>query len=257
LNRLSLSLTYLSSGSCLVFVVVFFPTRVNDLKDGIWKWGSASGGSLSFGSAEASTKGTIWNAWLSNMPQVLLSLCYVTLNNICTSMASTAEWNSLAASRKGLRVTTPYGEQRSTYFLQLPYKWAVPLMVTSGIAHWLLSQSFFLTRIDTYDRNGRLTSWSSACGISFSSLITFCVVVLVSAGVTRLIGRLRMEAKLPLAESCSLVISAACHPAPDEVNPHLAKVQWGVVDRMLVEGHEHCSLSSKPIQAPEVGNIYM
>jgi hypothetical protein len=68
---------------------------------------------------------------------------------------------------------------------------------------------------------------------------------------------LRMEAKLPLAESCSLVISAACHPAPDEVNPHLAKVQWGVVDRMLVEGHEHCSLSSKPIQAPEVGNIYM
>jgi hypothetical protein len=36
-----------------------------------------------------------------------------------------------------------------------------------------------------------------------------------------------MYPKLPLGESRSLMISAACHPAPDEVDPHLAKVQWG------------------------------
>jgi hypothetical protein len=249
-------LIYLSSGSCLVFVIVFFPTRVNDLNDGIWQWGSGSGGSLSFGSEAASTRGTIWNAWLSNMPQVLLSLCYLNLNTICTSMASTAEWNSLATSRKGLRVTRPSGQQRSTYFLQLPYKWAVPLMITGGVLHWLLSQSFFLTRIDTYI-GSKLVSWRSSCGISFTSLITFSVVICILVGVIRIIGRLPIESKLPLAESCSLMISAACHPAPDEVDPHLTKVQWGLIDGILVEGRMHCSLSSRPVREPEVGKIYM
>jgi hypothetical protein len=76
-------------------------------------------------------------------------------------------------------------------------------------------------------------------------------------GVPRIVGRLSIESKLPLAEWCSLVIGAACHPAPDEVDPHLSKVQWGLIDGMLVEGRMRCSLSSGPIRAPEVGKIYM
>ncbi|KAF2630692.1 hypothetical protein BU25DRAFT_334952, partial [Macroventuria anomochaeta] len=213
-------------------------------------WGSASGGSISFGSRAGSTKGTIWNAWLSNMPQVLLSLCYLNLNTICTSMASAVEWNSLATSRKGLRVTKPHGEQRSTYFLQLPYRFATPLIVASGGLHWLLSQTFFLSRIDYLSRDGRLDRWTSACGISFSSLITFCVACTILVIVVRWVGRRRMVPNLPLAENCSLMISAACHPAPDEVDPHLAKVRWGVL-----ESTGYCSLSSKHVERAETGKV--
>jgi hypothetical protein len=171
-------------------------------------------------------------------------------------MASSKEWNTYATSKKGLRVTKASGEQRSTYFLQLPYKWALPLIAISTLLHWLLSQTFFLTRIDYHDHDGKLNRWNSACGISFSSLITFCFVALLLGCGLLLIARWPMLARLPLAENCSLMISAACHPAHDEVEPHLAKVKWGVVPGVLVDGHPHCSLSSKDVEKPEVGEIY-
>lgn len=217
----------------------------------MWSWGSSSSGAVSFGAKGASAKATIWNAWLSNMPQVLLSLCYLNLNTICTSMASAAEWNHLASSRKGLRVTKPRGEQRSTYFLQLPYKWGVPLVITSGGLHWLLSQAFFLARIDFYDLDGDLERWTSACGISFSALVAFCCVCLLLVLAVRWVGRRHMMPRLPLAENCSLMISAACHPAPDEIDPHLAKVKWGVVTDT-----GRCSLSAKHVKQPKVGKSY-
>jgi hypothetical protein len=58
----------------------------------------------------------------NNVPQLALSLCYLALNSICTSLASAYKWNNMARTRKSLRVTDPQGQQRSTYFLQLPYK---------------------------------------------------------------------------------------------------------------------------------------
>lgn len=242
--------------ACLTLVLVVFPTRVNNFNHKVWKWGTSSEGSLTIGSDKASSQGTIWNAWLSNLPQVLLSLCYLNLNTICNSMASSREWNTLATSRRGLRVTRPFGEQRSTYFLQLPYKWAVPLMIMSGFLHWLLSQAFFLIRIDYYDANGGLDKWASACGISLSSLCAFFFVSLIIVFALLMIGRWPMYTRLPLAENCSLMISAACHPASDEIDPHLAKVQWGVVPDMKVTGREHCSLSSKSVTKPVVGKVY-
>jgi hypothetical protein len=172
-------------------------------------------------------------------------------------MASIAEWNGLATSRKGLRVTKPFGEQRSTYFLQLPYKWALPLMIISGCLHWLLSQTFFLIRTDFYTQDGKLEKWTSACGVSLSSLLTFCLVALALVCALRWIGRRPMYPKLPLAESCSLMIGAACHPAPDEIDSHLAKVRWGVVAETMVKEHGHCSLSSKPVLKPNVGDTYL
>lgn len=235
----------------MVIVLAVFPTRINGLDSGLWQWGSASTGSLSFGAKGASAKATIWNAWLSNMPQVLLSLCYLNLNTICTSMASTAEWNTLSTSRKGLRVTKPFGDQRSTYFLQLPYRWAAPLMIASGGLHWLLSQTFFLSRVDHYDSEGRLSKWTSACGVSFSSLVTFCVVCVLLIAAVRWIGRRPMMTNLTLAENCSLMISAACHPAEHETDPHLSKVRWGVVPET-----GRCSLSSKHVKRPQLGELY-
>lgn len=170
-------------------------------------------------------------------------------------MASTNEWNALASSRKGLRVTKPLGQQRSTYFLELPYKWSVPLLAMSTFLHWSLSQAFFLIRIDYYDQDGKFENWTSASGVSFSSLLAFFVGFIMLCSLV-LIARRTLFTQLPQAENCSLMISAACHPAPNEIDPHLAKVQWGVVPHMKVGGYGHCSISSKSVARPVVGRVY-
>jgi hypothetical protein len=243
---------------CLSTIMIAFTFSTNGDSTRPWAWGTSSDGSLKLGSRTATSKATILNAWLANTPQVLLSFCYINLNMLCTSMATSREWNGLATSRKGLRVTEPRSEQRSTYFLQLPHKWAVPLVVVSGTLHWLLSQTFFLVRIDTFNREGqRLDGTSkSACGISYSSLVTFVVIDFVLIGAVRWVGHRVMRPKLPPADSCSLVISAACHPPASEIDPHLKKVRWGVVEQELIEGYEHCSLSSKSVRLPEVSKTY-
>lgn len=48
--------------------------------------------------------------------------------------------------KKALRVSSPEGMQRSTYFLSLPLKYSIVLMVASIMLHWLISQSVFLVQ---------------------------------------------------------------------------------------------------------------
>ena len=55
-----------------------------------------------------------------------------------------------------LRVTEPCGLQRSTYYLQLPYLYAIPLLIVSTLLHRLVSQSIFIAHIAVYERRGRL-----------------------------------------------------------------------------------------------------
>lgn len=75
-------------------------------------------------------------------------------NSVWTSMTLAAEWNSYSVDRKGLRVSTYLqGHQRSTYFLSLPYRYALPLIVSSGLLHWLISQSLYVVIIRAHDVN--------------------------------------------------------------------------------------------------------
>ena len=174
-------------------------------------------------------------------------------------MAGASEWNDLARWRKGLRVTRPVGQQRDTYFLQLPYRWSLPLTVASGGLHWLLSQSIFLVRIDTYDRQRNYVpaKSQSACGFSGMSFMTLTFAFYFLVGVVGLIGRQRIKVRLPFAASCSLVISAACHPSADDSDAQVKPVQWGVVEERMYDGQEHCTLSSKPVKRPKVGVQYL
>ncbi|KAF2818378.1 hypothetical protein CC86DRAFT_472899 [Ophiobolus disseminans] len=222
-----------------------------------WAWGSASDDSISFGSGDTTSAGTLYNAWLANMPQLFLSFAFLNINTICTSMAFEQEWNGLATSRKYLRVTKPVGLQRSTYFLQLPYRWSLPLITIGGVLHWLLSQAFFLVRIDFYNRKGEKTQDSkSACGFSVLCLTIFMAFALLLLIVVGVIGFWKRPMSIPVAGSCSLAISAACHPPSDEIDAQLKMVQWGVVDLKEGEGHGHCSLSSGSVELPKIGKTY-
>lgn len=93
--------------------------------------------------------GLLSNTFIANFPQVLPSMIYFTYNSLFTSLLLGAEWSSYARERKGLRVVAhPSGKQRATYFLQLPVRWAVSLMILSAIFHWLCSQNIFLVSIE-------------------------------------------------------------------------------------------------------------
>jgi hypothetical protein len=221
------------------------------------RWGSASGNA--FRQTDGSTQATLFNAWLANAAQLVLSFCYLAINSECSAMAGAEEWNNLGTSRKGLRVTRPRGEQRDTYFLQLPYRWSLPLTAASGGLHWLLSQSLFIVRIDEYDRNGVLNPFNSkaACGFSGTSFLALVSSFYLLISIVGLVGRRTFRVRIPFAASCSLVISAACHPSVDDRDPQLRPVQWGVVEERMFDGEKHCALSSKPVLRPKVGEKYL
>lgn len=225
---------------------------------GMSGWGTASSLRLNFTPQSFTTRGILINSFLANIPQIILSGSYFAVNRLCTSMCFTKEWNSYAASRKGLRATNPKGEQRRTHFLQLPLRWAVPLTVMSGTLHWLLSQSIFLVRLEIRDENGQFdaSESKSACGYSALSTLFFALVAIGFVTVVLLLWRRKIKVGIPVAAHCSLAISAACHPPPDEVKPHLKPVQWGVVRNRFGGEVDHCTYSSECVTAPEPGKRY-
>ena len=177
------------------------------------------------------------------------------------------EWNHYAHNRKPLRVSSPTGRQSSTYFLQLPYKYALPLLIVSGTLHWFVSQSVFLANIESHNpvdvfslfkSSSSSSSSSSTCGYSPMPIIVVVILgsLLVIFGLV--MGSRTYEPGIPLAASCSIAISAACHVPEQELElrPELAPLQWGVVPGVFDEkGNPHCSFSSQPVTQP-VDHVY-
>lgn len=199
----------------------------------------------------------LWYTWLANAPHFLLSVLYICLNNYMTKLCSAFEWNRLAKTKKTLRVTKPVASQRSTHFLQLPYRWAVPLTVLSGFMHWILSQTIFLSRLESLDGDGNLQLDKSLCTCGYSTSSAFVLVGLLTA---ELIGTLlsslgRFREQMPVAVNCSLVISAACHPPPDDFDAYKKPVHWGVVQSRF-GGVGHCAITSEDTTRPNAGSEY-
>jgi hypothetical protein len=212
-------------------------------------------------------KGILANVLLANSPQVILSLIYFSYNATFTSMLLAHEWSGHFEKRKGLRVSAkPVGEQRSTYFLQLPFRYAIPLMVFSTLLHWLASQSIFVISVEIYNMFGqhnphgfcnhfddRHEGYTPSCGTDFITcaysplavflaLITACVLAITII----ILGR-RILNPMPIVGSCSVAIAASCHPRAGEGATWEKKLQWGIIeepDQAAQDGVGHCGLSS-------------
>ncbi|KAF2437912.1 hypothetical protein P171DRAFT_477820 [Karstenula rhodostoma CBS 690.94] len=222
-------------------------------------WGSASTARFATGQ-RLDGSSTSRLAFVANSPQLVLSLIYLFYNNLFTSMALAYEWDRLGRERKSLRVTKPRGQQRETYFLQLPLKWGIPVNFASGLLHWLASQTLFLVRLDRYDNDGALKVESSeaACGFSLPALLALVIVLVVLFSLVCSLGYICFDTHIPFAGSCSWVIGAACHTNQEETTPWLEKVQWGVVSEEERAGETigHCSFSARPVKAPKDGRKY-
>ncbi|KAL4889365.1 hypothetical protein BDV59DRAFT_186704, partial [Aspergillus ambiguus] len=204
-------------------------------------------------------------ALLVNTPQVVLSTIYLLWNNLFTRMLLAVEYNDFASERKALRVSSPQGDQRSTYYLSLPYRYAVPLAATSTLLHWLASQSFYSVQIIKRNTIGqRLENWPSVVGYSPMAMI-FAIGVLALAIIATIgIGLRKLKAHMPIAGTCSAAISAACHPPVGDGDAASKPVMWGEVSEAQPpdEGargrvrYAHCSFTSKDVNLPSLVKPY-
>ena len=182
------------------------------------------------------------------------------------------EWQSYSRAQKSLSVSArPQGKQRESHFLQLPYRFAVPLTAFSALLHWLVSQSIFLVSMHTYGYSPETKSWvqlvstpefpRTFTGVAYSALATICAFLL---GFLLLVGLLsaasiRLKSATPVVGTCSAVIAAACHVEEGEFGSQAAlmKIQWGVTRDASDEGHAgHCAFSANPVSVPAQGGVY-
>jgi hypothetical protein len=208
-------------------------------------------------------------ALVANIPQLILSIVYFSYNGLLTAMLMGHEWISYAHKRKGLRVSRkPTGMQRSTYFLQLPYKFGIPLSVFSVVLHWLVSQSVFVVAIDEYTSKGEpsVPDYDSSeergrrLGFSPMPMVAVLIVGGVMACSVIGFGFIPYKRGMPLAGSCSMAISAACHPrktdeSGSESRDWEQKLQWGVVETNA-EGVGHCAFSTQDVEPLVQGRFY-
>ncbi|KAL9562689.1 hypothetical protein ACKAV7_013253 [Fusarium commune] len=153
---------------------------------------------------------------IANTPQLLLSLCYMTLNGLITRMLAEFEWASYGTDFKALRVTSPRGGQRSAYRLQLPYRWSIPLLAISSILHWVYSNCFYLSNYEFYDPMIPYEILEVDRGLQFSSvaiLIGFSISVVIALS-PMILEKRHLPGQMVLGGSTSKVISAACHCIP-------------------------------------------
>lgn len=173
------------------------------------------------------------------------------------------EWRGYAHKRKALRVTSASAEQRSTYWLQLPYRYSIPLLVASGTLHWLVSQSIFLARVTVLDDTGVEDPDESISTCGYSNIAIICVIALgvlvISVGVAN--GFRKYDSSMPLARSCSAAISAACHPPEGDVDASSKELMWGVVDEGIASDDGpaigHCCFTSSKVSTPIEGHLYV
>ncbi|KAH7420103.1 hypothetical protein BKA64DRAFT_652375 [Cadophora sp. MPI-SDFR-AT-0126] len=190
--------------------------------------------------------GLISNILLANFPQLILSILYVFYNAILSCFLVQKEFSEMFRKQRPLRVSEPEGIQRSTYFISLPLRYGIPFYASSGIMHWLISQSLFLARITAFFPDGSVDNDSSfsTCGYSPIALfITILVGIALAIGLV-LVGFRRYKGVMPLVATNSFAISAACHGLRNDVagECHLLPLRWGVVSVQNRVGH--CAFST-------------
>lgn len=198
-------------------------------------------GFLAFTNA-TSNKARVIHVMTANSFQVLVSSLYLFYNNILTHQIIADELISFIREKKTLRVSFPqHSLQRSSYFLSLPWRYALPLMVAFITLHWLVSQSVFTVQTTAYGpgQDGAPIPSTNASRLGYSPLgillTTILGAVLILALVANSCRRYKyvVPARLPRMATDSSTIRALCGSANEDREAHLYPVQLGIVVRGL------------------------
>lgn len=227
--------------------------------------------SLGFGSVSYETlilqfarqsSGIVAITLVANLPQLILTFLYFTFNGILTCMLLAKECNGYAVKRSFLRVSSPKGSQRGTYWLQVPFRYSIPLLVLSTVLHWFVSQSIFIVRVLGFDNMGKESPSStiSTCGYSPIAIISTLILggAIFSLGIA--FGFRKYTQGAPLIGSSSAAISAACHPPKLDIDAPSRSLVFGEV--LLNEKNAkdrqtgHCCFTSYHVSRPSKGKMY-
>jgi hypothetical protein len=199
-----------------------------------------------------------------------VSLVYAVGNMMLTRMLAANEYSQFAQRCRPLRVSRPAREQLSTHWLQLPYRYSVTLIVAMSLLHWLISRSIYLLNIRVYDINGVEDPLRMKYAWGTSSLAMLLTFLLGSALFWTLVGisRKKLGTGMPIVSTCSVAVSAACHPPVGEEGTATKPLMYGAIPmRMLSDSNsiadnnldhlqEHASFSSLDVQPLIIGLEY-
>ena len=267
-----LTLTEIRFSVTLSLAGVMLGKGINFTLSGPWKLSIASMLELNIGSVDPKTvfktglpsrgsNALLANTLMANAPQVVLSLVYFSCNALWTSMLAGLEWSKMALHRKSLRVSKdPQGKQRSTYFLELLYRYSLPLIIYSSALHWLVSQAIFLVALQERPLNRDLPDGfdidssdtiTYSCGWSpLATLLTLIGGTLLM-GATIAFGLRRYPSGMPLGATNSAVLAAVCRlSASEEEGMEQGELEWGDISPFHDEV-KHCTLSSGWAPYPE------
>lgn len=203
------------------------------------------------------------------MWQFLLSILYLGYNSVLSTLMVAEEWSSYARKRKALRVSHPTAHQRSTYTISMPLKFGLPVMLFFSFAHWLVSQSVFILRVNIVDTvalggfgstapdGWTYTGFSLIPIFTVIPLIIFLFLLLLLTSLLRILhtGSGRTNPAMPLVSSCSAAISANCHRPKEDVDASFMPVKWGVYGSDE-EGRALCAFTTwRGAEAPAVGSV--
>ncbi|KAF7191453.1 hypothetical protein HII31_06955 [Pseudocercospora fuligena] len=192
------------------------------------------------GPAQRGFKGLINCIILANLPQLICSILYLAYNGLFTSMLLGAEWSSYYLKHKPLRVSRLIGKQKSTCYLQLPFRYSIPLLVASTTLHWLISQSLFLSRIVVYREGVAIDlPGQEQSRVAFSCLPILLVIVLGSLMiiVAMCFGQRKLKmGSMPFVGSDSRRIEMACVAMRGDEGMEERLLAWGEVDVDIAQG---------------------
>jgi len=168
---------------------------------------------------------------VANIPQLLLSVVYLSYNGLLTSLLLNQEYISYSQARKPLRVSEPREGQYSTYYLQIPYGYAIPLMTWSIALHYFISQALYFERLIYFhkDDSSRDVVEETSNATVLNALGLFCVGVtgLVGAIILFSLGFRRYPDMMPIGGTCSASIAAACWRPENDGEAAIKELMWG------------------------------
>ena len=174
-------------------------------------------------------------------------------------MLSGHEWSLFGHHHRTLRVTSPCPGQRSTYWLQIPYIYGIPLITLSALLHWGTSQSIFFARLDTFDPFGG-PFFGTRTGLGYSCIaIIFTLTLAIFALLTVAgMGYKKFAAEITTVGSCSAAISSACHLRSADLQGIIGeKLRWGDVQVAPSLEVRHLTFSSgQGVRKPVFGEVY-
>lgn len=163
---------------------------------------------------------------LSNIPQLVISICHLRLNAVLTRLCVAKEWHEMSIAYRPLRTTEPKGEQTGRYTLQMPLAWAVPSILLSMVLHFLVASSLYVFVSKggylTSDAVGEEEGSGQFVGLGYSTSAMLCAILLFA--VMMLVPVWLARGYLPgdgpdtggrsvLVGTNSLAVAAACHPS--------------------------------------------